>query len=130
MNQSVKKGYAMEIKIEQKGPQTVSVKVVGRLDAATSPNLEKQITACFEQGAKGLILNFGELEYISSAGLRVLIFAAKKMKADKGALALCGLRDYVREVLEISGFLTILHIVPTEDEALAWVAGELQEQGV
>lgn len=119
----------MEIKIEPKSKQTTSIKAIGRLDAATSPEFEKQVAACLEQGAKGLILNFAELEYISSAGLRVLIFAAKKMKAGNGALVLCGLRDHVKEVLEIAGFSSILQILPTEDEALALVNHQLQGAG-
>jgi anti-sigma B factor antagonist len=120
----------MEIKIEQKGPRTISVNVTGRLDAATSPELEKRLTACFGEGTIGLILNFAELEYISSAGLRVLIFAAKKMKSANGSLALCGLQEYVREVIEIAGFMTILQILPNEEQALAAVGRALPGQGV
>ena len=120
----------MEIKIEHKGSRTTGMKVIGRLDAATSPEFEKQVAACFEQGTKGLILNFTELEYISSAGLRVLIFAAKKTKSGNGAMALFGLRDHVKEVLEIAGFLSILQILSTEDEASAWVDRTLQDQSI
>jgi anti-sigma B factor antagonist len=119
----------MEIKMEPKGQQITTIRVAGRLDATTSPEFERQVAGCLEQGVTGLILSFAELDYISSAGLRVLIFAAKKLKSGSGALALCGLRDHVKEVLEIAGFFSILHVLPTEDEAVAWVSRQLAEAG-
>jgi anti-sigma B factor antagonist len=60
-------------------------------------------------GAKNMIFDFKELEYISSAGLRVILKATKEMKRTNGMIVLCSMQDYVREVFEIAGFDTFLN---------------------
>ena len=64
-------------------------------------------------------LNFAALEYISSAGLRVLLATAKKLKASGGDLKICSLNDTVQEVFDISGFSSILTVSKDQEEALA-----------
>ena len=62
-------------------------------------------------------MNLAGLEYVSSAGLRVLLVTAKKLSRQNGKIVLCGLQDTVREVLTISGFLSIFQVAADEAEA-------------
>ncbi len=93
-------------------------KLTGRLDSKTSPEFEKKIVRVIEDGSNQIIVDFEELEYLSSAGLRVLLKATKSLKQIEGRIVLCSMADYVREVFEISGFDTFLPIVPKRDDAL------------
>jgi anti-anti-sigma factor len=91
----------------------------GRIDSATGPAFEKDVLAQIDGGRRLLLLDFGDLQYISSAGLRIVLLAAKKMKTAGGKLALCSLNPQIAEVFEISGFARILDIHPSRDAALA-----------
>lgn len=93
------------------------VAVTGSLDSTTSPEAQKSLDAVVA-GAKKVLLDFSQLDYISSAGLRVLLGAAKQLRASGGKLGMFGLNPSVREVFEISGFASILSIYPSEAEAL------------
>lgn len=83
----------------------------GRLDSATSGGFEKRLLELFETPGARVLLDFTALDYISSAGLRVILMGAKRAKQTQGRLVLCGLRPDVREVFEISGFLKIIDVV-------------------
>lgn len=97
----------MTVKIE-KSENTVTLQVEGRLDATTAPALEKTINEeCATAGE--LVLDFGNLAYISSAGLRVLLGAQKKMNK-QGAMKLKNVCEAVMEILEMTGFADILVI--------------------
>ena len=80
----------------------------GRLDAVTVPQLEERLNVWFEQSGKKLIFDLDELDYISSAGLRVFLTTAKKMKARDGKLGMARLRDNVKDVFTISGFIALI----------------------
>ena len=95
--------------------------IKGRMDAVTSPDAEKELAAAFQDGAKKVLIDLKELDYISSAGLRVLLVAAKTTQQQKGKLALSALTDIVKEVFEISGFSSIFNIFPASAEALAFL---------
>lgn len=95
----------------------------GRLDSNTSPEFEKILIDRIDQEPR-LILALKDLDYISSAGLRILLVAAKKVKRLQGRLVLCEAREAIREVLEISGFLSILDLRDTR-EAAAAAMGEI-----
>jgi len=100
---------------------TNEVKVLafeGRLDTQTSPDAQQQLTRLIEAGEKRFIVNFEKLDYISSAGLRVLLVAAKQLKGIDGELRICSLNEVVGEVFDISGFTTIFKIFGSESEAL------------
>ncbi len=88
-----------------------------RLDAVSAPKLEEIIGQWLEQTGKNLIFNLEDLEYISSAGLRVLLNATKKIKARDGKLYIAGLRENVKEVFTISGFLSIIPAFNTLGDA-------------
>jgi len=89
----------------------------GHFDAAASSNAEKTIIEIVEK-ANSLIFNLNELQYVSSAGLRVFLVVAKKMKVKNGSLHFCCLNQNVRQVFEISNFHKILEIQDSENEAL------------
>jgi anti-anti-sigma factor len=91
----------------------------GRIDSATGPAFEKDVLQQIEEGRRRLLLDFAELIYISSAGLRIVLLAAKRMKTAGGKLALCSLNPQIAEVFEISGFSRILDIHQTRDAALS-----------
>jgi anti-anti-sigma factor len=93
------------------------VAIAGSLDSTTSPEAQKSLDAVVA-GAKKVVLDFSQLDYISSAGLRVLLGAAKHLRASGGKLGMFGLNQSVKEVFEISGFATILSVYQTETEAL------------
>jgi anti-anti-sigma factor len=91
---------------------------VGSLDTQTSPNAQMQLTQLIDEGATKILVNFDKLDYISSAGLRVLLFTAKRLKTTDGELRVCSLNEVVKEVFDISGFDRILPISASELEAL------------
>jgi anti-sigma B factor antagonist len=107
----------MEI-IEKKHNDISIFMLNGRLDSNTSPALEEKILEAIKSGSNKMIIDFAALEYISSAGLRVLNKATKQLKPNEGTLILSSMQDYVREVFEIAGFDSFLPIVSTMDEAL------------
>lgn len=93
-----------------------------RLDTNTSPELEKVLAERLEADpVKGLVIDFEPTEYISSAGLRVLLMAAKKMKSSGGKLILCAMSEHVQEVFDIAGFTPVFNI--EADRELAISAG-------
>ena len=94
-------------------------RVDGRLDSRSSPELDKRIENAISSGTTSMVLDFTKLEYISSAGLRVILKATKALKKSRGRIVLCALQDYVQEVFEISGFHEILPIAPSVEMALS-----------
>ena len=97
----------MTIEIKKNAEEAI-IKLVGRLDTTTAPVLEKTINEDI-QGVKNLVLDVKELEYISSAGLRVLLGAQKKMQKI-GSMKLTNVCEEVMEVFEMTGFADILVI--------------------
>lgn len=107
----------MEISQRMEG-DTKILGVDGRLDSNTAPEFEETLFDAIRNGSRKVIIDCGSLGYISSAGLRVILKAAKDMKRSEGRLVLCALQDYVREVFEISGFDSFLPIVSSLDDAM------------
>ena len=97
----------MTIEIKKNVDETV-LEIVGRLDTITAPALEKTSHENFGE-IKNLILDFKQLEYISSAGLRVLLSAQKKLQQN-GTMKLKNVREEVMDVFEMTGFADILTI--------------------
>jgi len=107
----------MEIAVTESGDVRI-LSFKGNLDTNTSPDAEGEINGLIDGGAQKLLVNFENLDYISSAGLRILLATAKKMKASGGDLRICCLNQTVQEVFDISGFATILSVTSSEEEAL------------
>jgi len=107
----------MDIQQIKKSNITIFV-VDGRIDSTTSGILEKALSIAIEGGSKELLLDFQKMDYISSAGLRVLLMTAKKTGKLGGKTVLCTLNPNVKEVFDISGFSAIFNIYNTQDEAI------------
>ena len=71
-----------------------------------------------QQSGQPVLIDFGNLDYISSAGLRTLLLLAKEMKKNNNLLALCGLNEAIMEVIRISGFDTIVSVYPTIEDGI------------
>ncbi len=110
----------MEIK-EQRQGDVIILEPVGRLDSLSCRAFETRLLAALEQSG-AVVVDSAALEYISSAGLRVLLVAAKHNRGGGGRLALAALRENVREVFDISGFSAIFAIHTTVAEAVAALA--------
>ena len=97
----------MNINIERENGKTL-MKIEGRLDTTTAPELEKAINDEGE-ALESLVLDFKGVDYISSAGLRVLLTAQKKMNA-QGSMELNNVSESVMDIFEMTGFADILVI--------------------
>lgn len=87
---------------------TLTIAIEGRLDTNTAPQLESELKASVE-GVKKLVLDFTKLEYVSSAGLRVIL-ATQKLMNKQGSMVITNVKPTVMEVFEITGFVDILTI--------------------
>ena len=92
---------------------------VGRLDSDNAHAFESVIMGQIRKGEQRLVVDFTRLDFISSSGLRILLIAAKTLRAEDGTLVLCGMKEHIREVFQISGFG---HIIPIEDSLEAALA--------
>ncbi len=88
--------------------KNVTLVLSGRLDTSTAPELEAEVKASVE-GTENLIFDFEELDYISSAGLRVLL-SALKMMSKQGSMKITNVSESVKDIFEITGFSDILTI--------------------
>jgi anti-anti-sigma factor len=109
---------AMEFAHEQAG-DVVIVKLAGRLDSGAAQPAEESFTRVLAGGTPHLAIDLSNLQYISSAGLRVLLVVAKKVQQAKGKVVLFGLGPNVREVFSISGFDKIFAIQSDSASAVA-----------
>ncbi len=100
-------------------PTATIVALQGQLNSANAGTIEAEVLGLVSGGARNLVLDFAALDYISSAGLRMVLVVAKRLKQEGGLLVLCGMQPHVREVFDISGFLAILNVEPGRVEALA-----------
>lgn len=96
---------------------------VGRLDSNTSGEFEQRLLSELGAGRSRLLVDLERIDYVSSAGLRVLLLGAKRSKDAAGALTLCSLAPAVFQVFELAGFSTIFSIEPTREQALARLLG-------
>ena len=89
-----------------------------RLDTQTAPEADEQIATAIAEGETRILIDFAQTQYISSAGLRILLKTAKQLKRD-GAFGLCNANPQIREVLDISGFATIMPCYDAREAGLA-----------
>lgn len=99
----------MEIKIFKETGKTV-VKVAGRLDIVNSAEFDSQMRALLAEAVSEIVVECQEIEYVSSSGLRVFLAMQKHMSAHGGKLTLRAMRPEIREVFDMTGFSTIIHI--------------------
>ena len=108
----------MEIQVKDSGEGCI-VSVSGKLDAISASDYEKAMNQLIADGKIRFVVDFSELSYISSAGLRVLLSTAKQLKPKGGLALFANLQGNVQEVIEMTGFGTILGIHDSIDSALA-----------
>lgn len=93
------------------------VSAAGQINSANASELERQLLEWVEEGQPKWVLDMSGVEYISSAGLRVVLLLAKRLKQNGGHLVLCSLQPHVLEVFDISGFLSILDVADSREAA-------------
>ncbi len=107
----------MELKTRDKSSIKV-IDITGNLDSVTSTDLNTFLNDLIEDGINKILLNCKQMDYVSSAGLRVILAASKKLSPKDGVLRICQLNNMVQEVFDISGFSAIFDIAGTEEESL------------
>ena len=111
------KAMSVQIHSAREGKATV-VQLQGKVDATSAPSVEQALVGIIDQGEKKLVIDCAGLDFISSAGLRSLLLAVKKMKAAGGSIALAALQPHVKEVFDISGFSSLFVIHGSKAEAI------------
>ena len=110
----------MEIEVaEERAGEVLVLSPVGRLDSGNASSFESVVMDHVSGGERRMIVDFGRLDFISSSGMRVLLLAAKALKAQQGTLVLCSMKDHIEEVFQISGFSQIIPIKDSREAALA-----------
>ena len=92
--------------------------VSGRMDAESAPQFEEKCRACIAEGLTGLVVDLGELTYVSSMGLRSFVSVAKTLQGKGGALRICRLKGLVKQVFEITGLLASFPVYESVEAAL------------
>ncbi len=102
----------------EKNGEVLVVSATGQINSANAAELESTLLEWVEEGERKWVLDMSGVEYISSAGLRVVLLLAKRLKQQGGQLVLCSLQAHVLEVFDISGFLSILDVAESREAAL------------
>ena len=118
----------MEIRKEQVG-DTYVVTATGRLDGIYSSAFANQVGELLTGTNPKILIDFTDIDYVSSAGLRALLLLVKKAKGSGSVFALCGLNEQVREVLDISGFTSMFSIHLGRAEGIAALANLAPQHG-
>ena len=104
---------------ETKTNGIVMLGLKGKLDTTTAPQLQEKLLAAIAGGEKQFAIDCAQLEYISSAGLRVLLLVAKQLRSGNGKIALYALKAHVKEVFDLAGFSAALPLFGSQSEALS-----------
>lgn len=111
------------MRIEQAAVGTARVVApVGRIDTTTSAAVEDTLRTIVNAGGRELVVDLERVDYISSAGLRVFLVLAKRLRTERGRLVLCGLPEPVRQVFHLAGFIPLFEIERTREAAVARLA--------
>lgn len=105
----------------------IVLKPAGRLDSSNSSEFERVLIETLGTGQNKLIFDLTDLDYISSAGLRVILLAGKKMRETKGYIALSGLHANVHDIFHMSGFHNIFNIYPDLQDAIQHAKAAITE---
>jgi len=98
------------------------VSLKGQINSSNAAEIQQQLLQQVSDAACRWLVDFSSLEYISSAGLRVVLLLAKRIREHQGTLVLCQLQPHVYEVFEVSGFLSLLTVVDTRQQGLSLLA--------
>lgn len=105
--------------IEHRHASVVVLELCGRMDSTTSRMVEEKLLGLLDRGEHTFVVDCARLDYISSAGLRVFLMAAKRTSRANGTLMLATLNDDVRQVFDLTGFSSILQIRASRADALS-----------
>lgn len=108
---------------------TVVLTLKGRVDATTSGQIHERIMDEIEKGCQKMIIDFAEVNYISSSGLRIIIFTSKALAKKSGTLTLCALNNNIQKIFEISGLYKLFHITEDIPSALGLDANKESAKG-
>lgn len=111
----------MDVRQEKLG-EVLVIAPDGTVDSRTAPSFEKAALDALAKGERRIVVDFGKVDFTSSAGLRVLLMLGKRLQSAGGALVLCGLNEGVRKVLDVSGLTSAFPIVASREQALARLA--------
>jgi anti-anti-sigma factor len=103
---------------EEQVDEITALSVKGRIDSTTAPAFGQRLESVVTAPAGRLVVDFRDLEYISSAGFRVLLVAAKRAEECGSRLVLCGLSGKVRQLFDLGGFLDLFTIAASRDDAM------------
>jgi anti-sigma B factor antagonist len=109
----------LRIELENNGFGLHVMRLSGALDGLTYLDLLKAFNQSIEKEAKRIVLDMNEVDYVSSAGLRVLLQGAKALKETEGEIVLFGMNSAVKEVFSLSGFKTLFRTFSYEDDAVS-----------
>lgn len=98
------------------------VSLKGQINSSNASEIQAQLLEQVSDAECRWLVDFNGLEYISSAGLRVVLLLAKRIREHQGSLVLCHMQPHVYEVFEVSGFLTLLTVVDTRQQGLSLLA--------
>lgn len=105
--------------IEEKQESVMIVGLRGRMDSNSSKIVEEKLLGLVDRGENQLVVDCAQLDYISSAGLRVFLVTAKRLTRTKGTLVVSTLNDHIKQVFDLTGFSSIIHICASKEEAVA-----------
>lgn len=107
----------MKIK-DQKINNAIVLEINGRIDTSNYGKIDEVFSKHLNKNENNIIVDFKEMDYISSSGLRILLTTFKKIKAKKGNFMLCSLQENIKEIFDISGFTNIFKIFANQEEAI------------
>jgi anti-anti-sigma factor len=93
------------------------VALKGRLDASTTPAVEREIIGAIDAGEKWLLVDLSGMDYVSSIGLRVFVLAAKRLKTAGGGARFCGIQEPVQRIFDMAGLSLRMEVFPTQAAA-------------
>ena len=102
----------------EKTEEVLIIHAEGKLDAITTAEFEKEVIPIIQQAGQPVLIDFEQLVYIRSAGLRTVLLLAKETKKNNNKLAICCMNETVMEAFRLSGFDTIVSIYPTIEEGI------------
>lgn len=103
---------------EQRKGNVLFLTLVGRLDAITSPDFEKDVISRVDSGDRNLVLDFNQIQYLSSGGMRSLLSISKKVDEASGKMVICNISNPILDLLKLAGFDYILSLTKTTEDAL------------
>ena len=108
----------LKVTVEKKASNFYIVSLAGSLDTNTHTLLQEEVDKIMGEAPNTIALDMAQLEYISSAGLRVILLTIKELRTKDGKVVLCSLNEYVQEVFDVSNFVSIIPITASSEEGI------------